>query len=78
MSKNRSNLIRAFFAISLMLFVVCFIVFKSGAIESHTEIKMVNGKSQEQKTHRFNAGKIPIYLRSIVAPLTGEKAVSND
>jgi len=78
MSNNRSSLFRALLAISMMLFVVGFIVLKSGAIETHVETKVVKGKSLEKKAYRFNAGKIPIYLKSFVAPITGDKAIPKD
>ncbi len=78
MSENRGGLVRAFLAIGFALFVVCFIVFKSGAVETNYETKLVNGKAQEKKVYRFNAGKIPLYLKSFVAPVTGSKAVETE
>lgn len=78
MSENRGSLVRAFLAIGLALFVIGFIVIKSGAIESTIETKMVSGKAQEKKIYRFNAGKIPLYLKSVVTPMTGQKAIENE
>jgi hypothetical protein len=76
MSNNRSGLFKAVLAISLMLFVISFVVIKSGAIETHVNSVEVNGKMKESKSYRFNAAKIPAYLKSVVAPLTGNKAIS--
>lgn len=78
MANNRSGLFKAVLAISLMLFVVCFVVIKSEAIETQVSSKEVNGKTQTSKSYRFNAGKIPLYLKSIVAPITGANAVPKD
>lgn len=76
MSNNRSGLFKAVLAISLMLFVISFVVIKSGAIETHISNVEVNGKMEEKKSYRFNASKIPAYLKSVVAPITGNKAIS--
>lgn len=78
MSANRSSMFRAVLAISLMLFVLAFVVLKSGAIETRVSMKMVDGKEREQKSYGFNAGKIPLYLKSVVAPVTGSKAIPED
>lgn len=78
MANNRSSLIKAFLAISLMLFVIGFVVVKSGAIETQVRTKTVNGKTQESKGYRFNAGKIPAYLKSVVAPITGSNVIPED
>ncbi len=78
MSSNRSSMFRAFLAISLMLFVIGFVVFKSGAIEKRTTTKVVNGKSTESTGYAFDASKIPAYLKSVVAPITGSKAIPED
>lgn len=78
MSTNRSSMFRAFLAISLMLFVIGFVVFKSGAIEKRTTTKIVNGKSVEKSGYVFEAGKIPVYLKAVVAPITGSKAIPED
>lgn len=69
---------RALLAISLMLFVVAFVIFKSGAVETKIVMKMVDGKERERKAYSFNAGKIPVYLKSVVAPITGSKAIPQD
>lgn len=78
MSANRSGLVKAMLALSLMLIVAGFVVIKSGAIESHVENRTINGKTVERKTTRFNAGKIQAYLSSVVAPITGSKALNAD
>lgn len=78
MSENRSSLIRALLAISLMLFVIGFVVVKSGAIEKRSTTRMVDGKTQESQSYGFNASKIPIYLKSVVAPITGNQALTDD
>jgi hypothetical protein len=78
MSENRSSLIRALLAISLMLFVIGFVVHKSGAIEPYKVTKMVDGKAQEKDAYRFNAGKIGTYLKSVISPVTGSKALSEE
>ncbi|MDD3148313.1 MAG: hypothetical protein PHD82_13545 [Candidatus Riflebacteria bacterium] len=78
MSSNSSSTFRAFLAISLMLFVIGFVVFKSGAIEKRTTTKVVDGKSTTSSAYAFDAGKIPTYLKSVVAPITGSKAVPED
>ncbi len=75
MANNRSSLIKALLAISLMIFVMGFVVVKSGAIETQIVKKEVKGKTQIKKSYRFNAGKIPTYLKSVVAPITGSKAI---
>lgn len=78
MSKNRSSLFKAVLAISLMLFVVAFVVIKSGAIEPRVTTTTVNGVEKISKTYSFNAGKIPAYLKGVVAPITGAKAIPQD
>jgi len=78
MSQNNSSLFRAVLAISLMLFVVAFVVIKSGAIETRTSTKTVNGVEKTSKTYGFNAAKIPAYLKGVVAPVTGSKAIQED
>ncbi len=78
MAKNQSGLFKAVLAISLMLFVMAFVVFKSGAIEKRIETKTVNGKEVQRTSRSFNAGKIPTYLKSVIAPLTGSKAVNTE
>lgn len=78
MSQNRSSLFRAVLAISLMLFVVAFVVIKSGAIETKVVTRTVEGVEKTSKTYGFNAGKIPVYLKSVVAPVTGNKLVPED
>ncbi|EKD84242.1 MAG: hypothetical protein ACD_39C00156G0002 [uncultured bacterium] len=78
MSENRSGLFKAALAISLMLFVVLFVVFKSGAVEKRTTTKVVDGKTHESQSYEFNASKIPLYLKSVVAPITGSKALSDE
>ncbi|OGK06823.1 MAG: hypothetical protein A2W80_08150 [Candidatus Riflebacteria bacterium GWC2_50_8] len=77
MSENRSGLFKAMLAISLMLFVVLFVVFKSGAVEKRTTTKVVDGVTKESQSYTFNAGKIPLYLKSVVAPITGSQAISD-
>lgn len=78
MSQNRSSLFRAVLAISLMLFVAAFVVIKSDAIETRTTTKTVDGVEKNGKKYTFNAGKIPVYLKSIVTPITGNKAIDQD
>lgn len=78
MSENRSSLFRALLAVSLMLFVVGFVVIKSGAIEKRTSTKMIDGKSKESTSYNFNASRIPIYIKSVVAPITGNQALSDE
>lgn len=78
MSENRSSMIRALLAISLMVFVIGFVIFKSGAVEKRTTSKVVDGKTQESQSYGFNASKIPLYLKSIVAPITGSQATADD
>ncbi|PKL49448.1 MAG: hypothetical protein CVV42_05535 [Candidatus Riflebacteria bacterium HGW-Riflebacteria-2] len=78
MSKNRSGLFKAALALSLMLFVIAFVIVKSGAIETRVEKKTVDGVETEVRSHHFNSGKIPIYLKSVTAPLTGKKALEQD
>ncbi|GEM_PF-1947833 len=76
MAKNNSGLFKAALALSFALFVAAFVVIKSDAIETHVTTTEVAGKSTEKKSYRFNAGKIPVYLKSVVAPITGSKAIS--
>lgn len=78
MSENRSSLVRAVLALSMMLLVVAFIIFKSGAVEKRSVTKMVNGKAQESQSYGFNAAKIPVYLKSFVAPITGNQALVDE
>lgn len=78
MSNNRSSLLRALLAISMMLLVIGFIIVKSGAIETYVYTKTVDGKPQDVKGYRFNAGKIPVYLKSFIAPITGSKAIEEE
>lgn len=78
MSNNRSSLFRAVLAISLMLFVAAFVVIKSGAIETRTTTTTVNGVEKTTRKHSFNAGRIPVYLKGVVAPITGSKAIQQD
>jgi cytochrome c biogenesis factor len=78
MAKNRSNLVKAFLALSMAMLVIGYIVVQSGAIEKNIETKMIDGKSKEVSSYRFNASKIPIYLKSFVAPVTGSKALEQD
>ncbi len=75
---DRSGLFKAALALSLMLFVMAFVVVKSGAIETRVEKKTVDGVEKEIRSHSFNAGKIPIYLKSVTAPLTGQKALDQN
>ena len=77
-NNNRSSFIKAMLAVGLMIFVIAFVVVKSGSIETHVETKVVDGKSQEHKGYRFNAGKIPVYLKSVIAPITGGNAIPKD
>ncbi|MBU1105356.1 MAG: hypothetical protein KKB51_01710 [Candidatus Riflebacteria bacterium] len=78
MSENRSGLFKAMLALSMMLFVIAFVVFKSGAIENRITTKVVDGKTQESRSYGFNASKIPAYLKSVVAPITGKQALLED
>jgi len=78
MSQNRSSMFRAVLAISLMLFVVAFVVIKSGAIETSITTKTVNGVEKTSKRYSFKADKIPVYLKGVVAPITGGKAIPQD
>jgi len=78
MANNNSGLFKAALALSLMLFVVAFVVFKSGAIETRIEKKTVDGVEREVRSHNFNAGKIPIYLKSVTSSITGSIALKQD
>lgn len=78
MASKNSGLFKAALVLSLMLFVVAFVVFKSGAIETRVEKKMVDGVEREVRSHNFNAGKISVYLKSVTAPVTGSKALNQD
>ena len=78
MSASRGGLFKAALALSFMLFVLAFVVVKSGAIETRVEKKTVDGVETEIRSHHFNAGKIPKYLKSVTAPLTGKKALEQD
>ncbi len=78
MSENRSSLVRALLAISMLLLVVAFVVFKSGAVEKRTSSKMVNGKEVIEQSYRFDASRIPLWLKSFVAPVTGNQALKED
>jgi hypothetical protein len=77
MAKNRSSLVKAFLALSMAILVIGYIVVKSGAIEKNVETKMIDGKTTETSSYRFNAAKIPVYLKSFVAPITGSKALDS-
>lgn len=78
MSENRSSLVRALLAISMVLLVVAFVVFKSGALEKRTSSKMVNGKEVLEQSYRFDASKIPVWIKSFVSPITGNQALKED
>ncbi len=78
MAGKRSNLIKAFLALSMAILVIGYIVVQSGAIEKKIETKMIDGKSKETSSYRFNAAKIPAYLKSFVAPITGSKALDKN
>ncbi len=78
MSENRSSLFRALLAISMMLLVVAFVVFKSGALEKRTSSKMVNGKEVVEQSYRFDASRIPVWFKSFVSPITGNQALKED
>lgn len=78
MANNNSGLFKAAMAISLMLFVIGFVVFKSGAIETRVEKKTVDGVEREVRSHSFNSSKIPIYLKSVTSSITGSKALNQD
>jgi len=73
-----SRLFKAALALTLMLIVVAFVVVKSGSIETRVERKTVDGVEREIRSHSFNAGKIKTYLKSVTAPLTGQKALDQN
>ena len=77
MSSNGSGKVKAMLGLSLMLFVIAFVIFKSGAIEKHTTITKAKGKTKAKTStsYRFNASRIPKYLKGVVAPMTGNMAL---
>ena len=78
MSGNRSSLVKAFLALSMAILVIGFIVVQSGAIEHRVETRRMDGETKEINTYSFNASKIPAYLKSFVAPVTGSEALEED
>ena len=82
LSRKGSGKIKALLAISLVLFVIGFVVVKSGAIEKHTVAIKAKGKTpaKTSTSYRFNASKISAYLKKVTSPITGSKAleVGND